>query len=557
MDTNLLWYGDNLNILREHIPDESVDLIYLDPPFNSNRAYNIIFKDATGKGADAQITAFDDTWGWGDRSEEHFRYLTSTLASGGRVPEPLGRLVGALRGFLQTSEMMAYVVEMAVRLVELHRVLKQSGSLYLHCDPTASHYLKLVMDSIFEPEHFRSEIVWKRSSAHSDTKQGRAIHGHIHDVILFYTKSDDWTWNPIYTPYDQSYVDSFYRHVEPETGRRYRLGDLTGPGGAAKGNPIYEVMGVTRYWRYTREKMDQLIAEGRVIQTAPGAVPAYKRYLDEMPGVPLQDMWTDLSPVAAQAAERLGYPTQKPLSLLERIIASSSNPGDLVLDPFCGCGTALVAAQKLNRKWIGIDVTYLSIAVMEARLRDTFGLDHVPMKGAPTELEGAKRLAEASADGRYEFQFWACSLVGASPVGGKNKKGMDRGIDGVISFPEPQGERAQIIVSVKSGHVTPDMIRVLKTVVDREQAAMGLFITLAEPTKEMVLEATTAGFYRSKLADVDLPKIQIVTIADLLAQRMPKMPPLILPAYQKATRAKESGGEAMSLFDEVSQSSGS
>lgn len=548
VDTNLLWYGDNLSILREHIPDDSVDLIYLDPPFNSNRAYNIIFKDQTGKGADAQITAFDDTWGWGTKSEEHFHYLTSTLANGGRVPEPLGRLIGALRGFLQTTEMMAYVVEMAVRLVELHRVLKDSGSLYLHCDPTASHYLKLIMDSIFEPEHFRSEIVWKRSSAHSDTKQGRAMHGHVHDVILFYTKSDNWTWNPIYTPYDQSYVDAFYRHVEPETGRRYRLGDLTGPGGAAKGNPSYEVMGVTRYWRYTREKMEQLIAEGRVVQTTPGSVPAYKRYLDEMPGVPLQDLWTDLGPVASQASERLGYPTQKPLALLERVIISSSNPNDIVLDPFCGCGTAVVAAQKLGRKWIGIDITYLSIAVMEARLRDTFGLEHVPMKGAPTELEGARRLAEASSDGRYEFQFWACSLVGAAPVGGKAKKGMDRGIDGVISFPEPQGERAQIIVSVKSGHVTPDMIRVLKTVVNREQAAMGLFITLAEPTREMVLEATTAGFYESKLTGERLPKIQIVTIADLLANRMPKLPPLILPAYQKAARAKESGGEQMNLM---------
>ncbi len=550
MDTNLLWYGDNLSILRDHIPDESVDLIYLDPPFNSNRAYNIIFKDETGRQSDAQIMAFDDTWGWGDRTEEHFRYLTSTLANAGRVPEPLGRLVGALRGFLQTTEMMAYVVEMSVRLVELHRVLKPTGSLYLHCDPTASHYLKLVMDSIFEPEHFRSEIVWKRSSAHSDTKQGRAIHGHIHDVLLFYTKSDEWTWNPIYTPYDREYVDTFYRHIEPETGRRFRVDNLSAskPGG----DTSYEWHGVRpykgRFWAYSRANMERFEREGRLVYSKSG-MPQYKRYLDEMPGVPLQDVWTDLPPVSSGAQERLGYPTQKPLSLLERIIASSSNPGDLVLDPFCGCGTALVAAQKLDRRWIGIDVTYLSIAVMEARLRDTFGLEHVPMKGAPTELEGAKRLAEASADGRYEFQFWACSLVGASPVGGKNKKGMDRGIDGVISFPEPQGERAQIIVSVKSGHVTPDMIRVLKTVVDREQAAMGLFVTLAEPTREMVLEATTAGFYRSKLADVDLPKIQIVTIADLLAQRMPKMPPLILPAYQKAAKAKESGGEQMDLLN--------
>ena len=548
LETNLLWYGDNLNILRDQIPDEAVDLIYLDPPFNSNRAYNIIFKDKSGQGADAQIMAFDDTWRWGASSEEHYHYLTTTRANDGRVPEPLGRLVAALRTFLQTSEMMAYVVEMAVRLVELHRVLKESGSLYLHCDPTASHYLKLVLDSIFEPDHFRSEIVWKRSSAHSDTRQGRAIHGHIHDVILFYTKSDSWIWNPVYTPYDREYVETFYRYTEPATGRRYRLDNLTGPGGAAKGNPSYEVMGVRRFWRYTEAKMAALMAEGRIVQTAPGGVPAYKRYLDEMPGVPLQDLWTDIPPVAAQAAERLGYPTQKPIALLERIINSSTNTGDIILDPFCGCGTALVAAEKLRRRWIGIDITYLSVAVMESRLRDTFGLSEVPMKGAPTELEGARRLAEASADGRYEFQYWACSLVGAAPVGGRAKKGMDRGIDGVIAFPEADGERAQVIVSVKSGHVSPDMIRVLKTVVDREQAAMGLFITLIEPTREMLLEATTAGFYLSKWTTERLPKIQIVTIAELLAGRRPLLPTVILPPHQRAVKAKEVHGEELSLF---------
>ena len=196
------------------------------------------------------------------------------------------------------------------------------------------------MDAVFGAANFRTEIIWKRTSAHSDAKQGRKQHGRIHDVILFYTKSDDGcTWNQLYTPYDQEYIDQFYRHVEEGTNRRYRLGDLTGPGGEAKGNPQYEVMGVTRYWRYSKIKMNALIAQGRVIQTAPGTVPQYKRYLDEMPGVPIQDIWSDIKPIGAQAQERLGYPTQKPQALLERIVASSSNEGNVVLDPFCGCGT--------------------------------------------------------------------------------------------------------------------------------------------------------------------------------------------------------------------------
>ena len=264
----------------------------------------------------------------------------------------------AFRKLLGTNDMLAYMSMMAPRLVELRRVLKLTGSLYLHCDPTASHFLKLLMDAIFGPANFRTEIIWKRTSAHSDTRQGRRQHGRIHDVLLFYTKNDDWNWNPVYTEYDREYVENFYRFVEPD-GRRYGLWDLTGPGGAAKGNPSYEVMGVRKYWRYTQEKMSELIAQGRVVQVNPGAVPWYKRYLDEMPGVPLQDLWTDIRPIGSQAAERLGYPTQKPVALLERIIQVSSSEGDTVLDPFCGCGTTIAAAQKLGRRWIGIDITHL------------------------------------------------------------------------------------------------------------------------------------------------------------------------------------------------------
>ena len=388
MDSNSLYYGDNLDILRRYVRDESADLIYLDPPFNSNQTYNILFQEKDGSQSASQIKAFGDTWHW---DETAARSYEETVEAGGQTAEAMQ----AFRKLLGTNDMLAYMSMMAPRLVELRRVLKPTGSLYLHCDPTASHFLKLLMDAVFGPTNFRTEIIWKRTSAHSDTKQGRKQHGRIHDVLLFYTKTDDWKWNPVYTEYDRAYVENFYRFVEPGTGRKYRKGDLTGPGGAAKGNPQYEVMGVTRYWRYSKERMQELIRQGRVVQTKPGSVPAYKRYLDEMPGVPLQDLWGDIKPIGSQAAERLSYPTQKPVALLERIIQASSNEGDTVLDPFCGCGTTVAAAQKLDRRWIGIDITHLAISLIRYRLGDSFGKDcRFELIGEPTSLPDAAALAK-------------------------------------------------------------------------------------------------------------------------------------------------------------------
>jgi Adenine specific DNA methylase Mod len=547
VETNVLYYGDNLDIMRRYLAPESVDLVYLDPPFSSNRDYNVIFKDESGQQSDAQLLAFEDTWHWGPNAEETYRYLTNTAYHTGKVPPAVSASVAAMRAALGTNQLSAYLVEMAVRLVELHRVLKATGSIYLHCDPTASHYLKMLLDAVFGPTKFRTEIIWKRSSAHSDTKQGRRQHGRIHDVILFYTKGEQWTWNALYTPYDAQYVEDFYRHVEPGTGRRYRLGDLTGPGGAAKGNPSYEVMGVTRYWRYSRESMDDLIKQGRIIQTTPGAVPQYKRYLDEMPGVALQDIWGDIPPVAAQAKERLGWDTQKPISLLERILNSSSNPGDVVLDPFCGCGTALVAAQKLRRKWVGIDVTWLSIAVMRARLKDSFGLEDVPVIGQPTEVDGARQLAQ-SPEGRYQFQWWALGLVDAKPLAGE-KKGSDRGIDGLITFTDKNNELQSVLVSVKSGGVNSSMVRDLKGTLEREKAAIGLFVTLEEPTKEMRLEASTAGIFHSDLWNRDYPRIQLLSIRELLEEhRKPELPPFVLSTYQQAERIRKLDADQQEMF---------
>ena len=256
---------------------------------------------------------------------------------------------------------------MAVRLIECHRVLKDIGSIYVHCDSHANSYLRMLLDAIFGSDNFRSEITWKRTSAHSDTRQGRRQYGRISDLLFYYTRSNKWTWNPIYTEYDPEYVNNFYRHIEPETNRRFRLGDLTAPGGATKGNPHYELMGVARYWRYSQERMNELIQEGRIIQTRPGTIPQYKRYLDEMPGVPLQDLWTDIKPIQSQSRERTGYPTQKPLELYERIIKASSNPGDMVLDIFAGCATTAVAAERLGRKWVACDMAYRSWTMLKRR----------------------------------------------------------------------------------------------------------------------------------------------------------------------------------------------
>ena len=524
-----------MGALRERVADGSVDLVYLDPPFNSNASYNVLFRERTGEESPAQIRAFTDTWHWTQEAE---RTLAQEILGN---PDVSGSVKGMVSAFLDTigrNDLMAYLVMMTPRLVELRRVLKPSGSIYLHCDTKAGHYLKLLMDTVFGARNFRSEIVWKRTSAHNDTRQGRRQHGRIHDTILFYSKTSEWTWNPIYTPYSDEYLDNFYRHVEPDTGRRYSLGDLTGPGGAARGNPRYEVMGVTRAWRYSKERMQELIEQGRVVQTSPGSVPMYKRYLDEMPGISLQDLWTDINPIGARAREWLPYPTQKPEALLERIIASSSNEGDVVLDPFCGCGTAVVAAHKLNRQWLGIDITHLAVALMKNRLAAAFGLAagrDYDVAGEPEDVGGARALWEQDP---YQFQYWAVSLLQAQPQE-KPKRGPDRGIDGMLHFLDgPRRSAHRAVVQVKGGRVSAPQVRDLRGVVAREGAAMGLFISLEPATRDMRQEAVSAGFYHSDLWGRDFPKIQLRTVGEMLSGEGFDLPPgLGYPAPQRARRA--------------------
>jgi len=526
---NTLFYGDNLPILREYLADESVDLIYLDPPFNSNRNFNVLFKDESGEEAPAQIRVFEDTWHWNVVAEQTYQDLVTT-----GQPQ-VSMLISALRQFIGTNQMMAYLVMMAARLVELHRVLKPTGSLYLHCDPTASHYLKIVLDTIFGPRNFMNEIVWKRTSSHNDARRNFSS---LDDILFFYTKTEAYTFNPQFTPYSEDYIQHNFRFVD-ENGRKYASGNLRSPN--PRPNLTYDYKGYKPHangWSVSLEKMQDLYRQGRLIFSKdPNGRIRVKKYLDEMPGIVLGNNWGDIPPISSQAAERLGYPTQKPVALLERILSASSNPGDVVLDPFCGCGTTIAAAQKLGRRWIGIDITNLSIALQKYRLKDSFGLvekQDYTVVGEPEDLPSAHQLAQ---DDRYQFQWWALSLIKARPLGEtegkKGKKGSDKGMDGVITFIDDATRKAKrVLVQVKSGKVKSGDIRDLRGVLDREGAAMGVFITLETPTKEMLAEAVSAGFYHSPGWERDYPRLQILTIAELLQGAEVKMPPATITFKQ-------------------------
>jgi adenine specific DNA methylase Mod len=505
---NKLYFGDNLDVLRESIKDESVDLIYLDPPFNSNATYNVLFAGPKGHQSHAQIEAFEDTWHWGPQAEKEFSEILS------QPNTQVAEVMRALRQFLGENDMMAYLTMMANRLLELRRVLTPTGTLYLHCDPTASHYLKVVLDGVFGHECFLNEIIWKRTSAHSSAKR----YGPVHDVILFYGKGEEPTWNEQFQPYDEEYLRQFYTHVDPD-GRVWRRSDMTGAGVRhGETGLVWRGIDVTakgRHWAYPPTILEEMDKQGKLHwPRKEGGMPMLKRYLDEQPGVPLQDVWSDVRTMHNLSEERLGYPTQKPLALLERIICSSSNVGDVVLDPFCGCGTAVHAAQKLGRQWIGIDVTHLAITLIEKRLRDAFPAIKFEVHGTPKDLAGAGDLALRD---KYQFQWWACSLVNAQPYQGK-KKGADSGIDGLIYFQDDKGPSKKIIVSVKGGeNVGVAMVKDLIATVAHQKAEIGLFVTLTEPTRPLLTEAVAAGFYTSPANGAKFQKIQVLTIDDLLS----------------------------------------
>lgn len=551
-----LFYGDNIDVLAKYVAAESVDLIYLDPPFNSSRSYNVLFKTTGGDESEAQIEAFDDTWHWSPETEAQYRAMIA-----GAAPPRVQDALQAMYKLLGPNDVLAYIVMMSARLTELHKVLKVTGSLYLHCDPTASHYLKVVLDSIFGAQNFKNEVIWKRTGAHNSAKRW----GPVHDVLLFYTKSKDYTWNSVYEPYSGDYVAKFDQ--EDSRGRFMPI-SLTGPG-VRKGDSGQPWKGVNptsvgRHWQpsstaYTvyerlrgeplaelpmQERLDRMEAAGLIWwPKKTGGTPRFKQYLDDMPGIPVQDIVADIPPIGAQAAERLGYPTQKPVALLERIIRASSNEGDVVLDPFCGCGTSIDAAHRLNRNWVGIDITYLAIDLIRKRLLHSYGTgveSQYEVHGIPTDIAGARALFD---ENPFDFERWAVSLVDGQP---NEKQVGDKGVDGRIRFvADRDGEIGTIIVSVKGGKtVNPAMVRELAGAVNSHRAEMGILIVLSKSTKGMADEANRAGTYEVPLTGHSYPRVQIVSIEDLLANKKPQVPSAILPYIKAVPRPPE----AESLF---------
>ena len=537
---NGLVYGDNLAALRERVADASVDLAYLDPPFNSNASYNVLFREKTGEESPAQIRAFTDTWKWTQEAERTFE---QEIIGNPEIPAAVKDMIAAFRQFIGRNDMMAYLVMMAPRLVELRRVLKPAGSIYLHCDPTAGHYLKLLMDAVFGKANYRSEITWKRTASHNNVRRNYAA---VSDSILFYSQNDDYIFHTQHLPYSQEHIERSYRHLD-ENNRRYTLTNLRNP--SPRPNLRYDYKGYKPHpngWAVSLERMRQLDAEGRLYfpKKTNGRI-RLKQYLDEMPGVPLGNVWDDINPVPSHSRERLAYPTQKPLALLERIIASSSNEGDVVLDPFCGCGTAVVAAHKLNRQWLGIDITHLAVALLKNRLNTAFGLEagrDYDVIGEPQDAGGARALWEQDP---YQFQYWAVSLLQAQPQE-QPKRGPDRGIDGVLHFLDgPRRTAQRAVLQVKGGRVSSPQVRDLKGVVEREGAALGLFISLEPPTRDMRQEAVSAGFYHSDLWGRDFPKIQLRTVGEMLTGDGFDLPPGL--GYPPAARARRPQGRQGAL----------
>lgn len=508
---NRLYYGDNLTIMRS-MPDSCVDLIYLDPPFNSQRTYNLIYTKLTGLPLPEQEEAFCDAWQMDAEKEEMARQMPVTLNQYGVSPEVVTFWEAWIKALRTTQpRLLAYLIYMTYRLFEMRRVLKPTGSIYLHCDPAASHYIKVMMDGVFGHSNFRNEIIWKRTSAHSSSKK----YGPVHDVLLFYTKSDTYTWNPIYQPYDETYLDAFYTHEDPD-GRRWRRSDLTGAGTRnGETGELWRGIDVTakgRHWFTSPTELDKLDAEGRIHwPKKEGGMPMLKRYADQMPGVPLQDVWTDIAPLHNLAAERLGYPTQKPIALLERVIKASSNPGDVVFDPFCGCGTAVYAAHLNQRHWIGCDIAILSVKIVCDVLETRYGLhdgEHYEVSGVPNSVESARDLFERD---KRQFQHWLVELAGGFC---NSRQSRDEGIDGRIYFDTPKGLRS-VVLSVKGGHLSPQYVRELRGTMERERAEMAAFLCLSDPTRGMRDEAARAGMFTYE--GVKYPRIQIRTVSELLS----------------------------------------
>jgi len=517
---NQLFYGDNLEVLRRHIKDESVDLCYIDPPFNSKRNYNQIYNNI-GKEDQAQAQAFIDTWTWDDIANQGLAEIQENYL--GHFTSQSIDLISGLAKVLGKGSLLAYLVSMTLRIAEIYRVLKPSGSFYFHCDPTASHYLKIITDTIFcaQSGDYINEIIWKRSYGHGDSKKSL---GRSHDVVFYYVKhTSKYSLNGFYHAHDQRYLDSFFKHSDDRG--VYKLENLTSPN--PRPNLVYEYKGYPspdKGWRVKLERMQELDRDGRLHFPAKKNGRIMKKvYLNELEGQPMTDIWSDIKPLSAHDQERLGYPTQKPEALLERIIKSSSNEGGVVLDAYCGCGTTVAVSQRLNRQWIGIDITYQSISLILKRLEDSFGkgvLDNITLNGIPKDMKSAEALANKSDDRtRKEFEKWAVLTYSNNRATINQKKGADKGIDGIAYFRSEKDDPEKIILQVKSGKVSSRDIRDLQGTITRETATLGIFITLQKPTKDMLKEAKEAGIYQSQFMSAPVDKIRIVTIQEIIEEQ--------------------------------------
>ena len=581
---NALYFGDNLDVLQKYVKDETVDLVYLDPPFNSNQNYNVLFRERGGARSSAQVAAFEDTWTWDEAAALSYQ---ETVERGGR----LGEALAAFRTLVGPSDMLAYLSMMAPRLRELHRVLKPTGSLYLHCDPTASHYLKLLLDAVFGPEQFRNEIVWRRTGAHGKV----ARFAPVHDTIFYFCKDrSKLTWNGCTRPHMLKHVENSFVKSGDEWTTNYSGNVLTGSGtrGGESGSVWrgFDPTAKGRHWAIpggliegmeaefeglgTLAKLDKLLEKG-LVRIEPGqAWPTYQRKLRPSDGAPAHDIWayqphtegtvfgtsegidSDVRWLSPQDAERLGYPTQKPVALLERIISASSNPGDVVLDPFCGCGTAIDAAQGLGRRWIGIDVTQVAIGIIRHRIEGRFGLKcgaDYQLIGEPTNMLEAAELAKHD---RFQFQTWIVNKLAGRPV--EAKKGKDRGIDGKIQFHdelEAGGPTKTVVISVKSGTVGVRDVRDLRGVLEREQAQIAVLVTLEDNTKDMRTEAAAAGNYRSPLyGERKFQRLQLLTVDQIVSDGkridMPGLAPRTTLPPVRAPKKKRGKPTAGTLFEE-------
>jgi len=538
---NKLYYGDNLEVLRKYIKDESIDLCYIDPPFNSKRNYNQIYNNL-GKEDQAQAQAFVDTWTWDNHANEALEEIQSNYQ--GKFTSQTIDLIDGLTKVLGKGSLLAYLVSMTLRIVEIHRVLKSTGSFYLHCDPTASHYLKIVLDTVFcsQGGDYIAEITWERTSAHSDSK----TFANTTDVIFLYSKRI-LMFNQQFKPYSEEYLKKYYKHQDGKG--RFLDRDLTA-GGLSGGGYNYDWKGIKKLWRCPIETMQKYEEQNKLYYTRNGT-PRLKQYLEEMPGVPLTNLWNDIPPINSQASEKLGYPTQKPEALLERIIKASSNKGDIILDAYCGCGTTIAVAERLERNWIGIDITYQSISLMLKRLEDSFGknvLDKIELNGIPKDLESAKALATKPDDRtRKEFEKWAVLTYSNNRAVINDKKGADKGIDAIAYFQGDKDNREKIVFQVKSGNVKSGDIRDLQGTMTLQGAALGIFITLKPPSKDMIQTAKSAGIYRGRYMSQSVDKIEIVTVQEILEQKKRLDVILTFEVLKAAEKQRETQGQQMSL----------